>query len=138
MLASEAGETGPDGAAVYNGGVVELTNLEKLHSARGAHLSRGSGGARPRDRGGDPGSAKVGVGASSEEEIRAVRRTRLGFRDDVTVRLVPLESGDHTNTHAKIESRSHVSLWDLGQNKRNLKELLGAVNENLIPETDAS
>ncbi len=75
---------------------------------------------------------------SSEEEIRAVRRTRLGFGDDVTVRLVPLESGDHTNTHAKIESRSHVSLWDLGQNKRNLKELLGAVNENLIPETDAS
>ncbi len=111
MLALEAGETGPDGAAVYNGGVMKLTNLEKLHSARaartypvGAETLARAIEAAIRDL------SRWELARSSEEEIRAVRRTRLGFGDDITVRLVPLESGDHTNTHAKIESRSHVSL----------------------------
>lgn len=72
---------------------------------------------------------------SSDGEVRAVRRTRLGLGSDVTVRLLPLESGDHTNTHASFESRSNTALWNLGQSKRNLGELLTAIDANLKPET---
>lgn len=64
-----------------------------------------------------------------------VRRTRLGLAYDVTISLIPLESGAHTNTHAAFESATRAGLWDLGQNKRNLNELLRAVGENLMPET---
>lgn len=68
---------------------------------------------------------------SSEGEVRAVRRTRLGFEDEITVRLTRLESGAHTNTHARFESTSRLGLWDLGQNRRNLRELLEAIDREL-------
>ncbi len=68
------------------------------------------------------------LGRASEGEIRAVRRTRLGFRDEVVVRLAPLTSGARTNTHARFESASRVGGWDLGQNRRNLYELLAAID----------
>lgn len=68
---------------------------------------------------------------SSPDEIRAVRRTRLGFGDDVVVRLVPPGSGARTNTHAGFESASRVGGWDLGQNRRNLRELLAATDAKL-------
>ena len=75
------------------------------------------------------------LGGASEDEVRAVRRTRLGFVADVSVRLAPLESGAHTNTHARFESRSRAGPRDLGRNRRNLDELLRAIDKNLMPET---
>jgi len=72
---------------------------------------------------------------SPEGEVRAVRHTCLGLAYDVTVRLSNLESGAQTNTHAAFESASRAGPGDLGQNKRNLDELLRAVDENLMPET---
>jgi uncharacterized protein (DUF1499 family) len=62
--------------------------------------------------------------SSTGTEIRASRGTRLGFTDDVTVRLTPSPSGAHTNTHVVFHSASHVGVWDLGQNQRNLSQLL--------------
>ena len=73
--------------------------------------------------------------SSSETEVRAVRRTRLGFVDDVVVRLSEKKTGDRTNTHARMESTSRVGIWDLGQNNRNLRDLLDAVDRELRVET---
>jgi uncharacterized protein (DUF1499 family) len=57
----------------------------------------------------------------------------LGLAHDVTVCLSHLESGVHTNTHARFESASRIWPWDLGRNRRNLNELPRAIDENLIP-----
>ena len=73
------------------------------------------------------------LGGASGDEVRAVRRTRLGFAADVSVRLASL-SGVHTNTHARFESRSRAGPWDLGRNWRNLSELLRAIDKKLMPE----
>lgn len=71
--------------------------------------------------------------SSSETEVRASRKTRvLGFTDDVTVRLTPNPSGAHTNTRAEFRSASRLGLWDLGQNQRNLDELLAAIGQKLM------
>lgn len=65
---------------------------------------------------------------SDDEKLSAVRRTRLfRFKDDVTVRVTTLGDG----SEAYIESASRVGKGDLGQNRRNLKELLEAVNLKL-------
>ena len=73
------------------------------------------------------------VSSSEMEEVRASRKTRvLGFTDDVTVRLTPSPSGAHTNTRAEFQSASRLGLWDLGQNRRNLDELLAAIDQELI------
>ena len=73
------------------------------------------------------------VSSSEMEEVRASRKTRvLGFTDDVTVRLTPSPSGAHTNTRAAFQSASRLGLWDLGQNRRNLDELLAAIDQELI------
>lgn len=71
---------------------------------------------------------------SPEGEVRAVLRARLGLACDVSVRLSRLESGTHTNTHAAFESSSRTGPWDPGRNKRNLDELLRAIDERLMPE----
>ncbi|MCO5166516.1 MAG: DUF1499 domain-containing protein [Planctomycetes bacterium] len=60
--------------------------------------------------------------------VRLMRTTRLlRFRDDVTVRVAP--SGSAWVVTA--ESRSRVGRGDLGQNPRNLRELLGALRDRL-------
>ena len=64
-----------------------------------------------------------------------MRRARLGCGNEVTVRLVRLESGDHTNTLAKFEVHSCAGLWDFGWNRRSLEALTHAVDKNLKPET---
>jgi uncharacterized protein (DUF1499 family) len=57
--------------------------------------------------------------------IKATRRTRLfRFIDDVTIRLESL-SDTVTGIHARSQSR--VGKGDLGQNRRNLLELLRKV-----------
>jgi uncharacterized protein (DUF1499 family) len=54
--------------------------------------------------------------------IHATRGTRLfRFIDDVTIRLEP--TADGTRIHARSQSR--IGAADLGQNRRNLRELLG-------------
>lgn len=55
--------------------------------------------------------------------IRATRRTRLGFVDDITIRL------EATATGCRVHARSQARLGkgDLGQNRRNLVELIGAL-----------
>ena len=66
---------------------------------------------------------------SSETEIRAVRESRLfGFGDDVTVRLQTLLPG---GTRAELRSASRFGVWDLGQNGRNLRKLLEAIDREL-------
>lgn len=70
-----------------------------------------------------------------EEEIQAIRKTRLGFEDDATVRLTTRPVGAYTNTHAEFQSTSRIGLWDLGQNGRNLKELIAAIDQELAAES---
>ena len=71
---------------------------------------------------------------STETEIRASRKTRLGLAEDVTTRLTPSPAGAHTNTHVVFHSASRISVWDLGQNARNLTELLAAIDQRLVAE----
>ncbi len=69
---------------------------------------------------------------SSETEVRASHKTRvLGLADDVTVRLTPSPAGAHTNTRAEFRSASRIGLWDFGQNRRNLDELLAGIYRRL-------
>lgn len=72
------------------------------------------------------------VTGATDEEIQATRETRLlSFTDDVTIRLTQIQSGANTNTRAEFTSASRKGVWDLGQNRRNLNELLDAVDRNL-------
>jgi uncharacterized protein (DUF1499 family) len=69
---------------------------------------------------------------ADEEEIRAVRKTPVfGFSNDVTIHLIPSPVGAHTNTRADFRSASRIAMWGLGQNRRNLEELLAAIDREL-------
>lgn len=59
--------------------------------------------------------------------LQAVRATRTGFKDDITVRIVT-EGG---KTVVKVRSRSRTGKIDFGQNARNIRELLEAVDQEL-------
>lgn len=78
------------------------------------------------------------LGASEENEIRAARETRLlRLEDDVRVRLTPHSEDDvlvgtSYRARAEFQSTSSVGLWDFGQNERNLRELLEAVDQELV------
>ena len=64
-------------------------------------------------------------------ELHFVRTTPLmGFKDDVIVKI----SEEQGETLIEAESRSRVGRGDLGQNPRNLKELLRAVRVQLQSE----
>lgn len=68
------------------------------------------------------------LGNSAYGELSATRQTGLlRFTDDITVRIVERNGG----TEAHFESASRVGKGDLGQNPRNLTELLEAVNGEL-------
>jgi uncharacterized protein (DUF1499 family) len=61
-------------------------------------------------------------------ELQLVRTTGLmGYKDDIRVRIEPAEGGSRLSA----ESRSRVGKGDLGQNPRNLRELLGKLREVL-------
>jgi uncharacterized protein (DUF1499 family) len=63
--------------------------------------------------------------AADGSEVRAVRKTRLfRFRDDVTARVRP----DPGGARLELTSASRLGRGDLGQNPRNLEELLRAVD----------
>ena len=71
----------------------------------------------------------VGSGHGPEGAfVSAVHETLVfRFKDDVTVRI--RRTGGRTTLSAR--SRSRVGKWDLGQNARNLRELLEAVDARL-------
>jgi uncharacterized protein (DUF1499 family) len=61
--------------------------------------------------------------------LHFVRKTGLvGYKDDIRVRIEAAEGGSRLSA----ESRSRVGKGDLGQNPRNLRELLGQVR-GLLP-----
>jgi uncharacterized protein (DUF1499 family) len=69
---------------------------------------------------------------ADEEEIRAVCKSPVfGFSHDVTIHLTPRSVGAHTNTRADFRSTSRIAVWDLGQNRRNLEELLSTIDRKL-------
>ncbi|VTS01963.1 Putative secreted protein OS=Rhodopirellula maiorica SM1 GN=RMSM_07393 PE=4 SV=1: DUF1499 [Tuwongella immobilis] len=66
--------------------------------------------------------------AAEAGTLRLTRRTRtLRFVDDITLRIVPTESG--IELHARSQSR--LGKGDLGQNRRNLLELFAALRRDL-------
>jgi uncharacterized protein (DUF1499 family) len=66
--------------------------------------------------------------SSANGELHATRSTGLfRFTDDVKVRIVERTSG----SEAYFESASRIGKGDLGQNPRNLSELLKATNHEL-------
>lgn len=66
--------------------------------------------------------------SSGDGELHAVRRTRFfRFEDDVTARI----AGRGSHSEVAFESASRVGKSDLGQNSRNLRELLEAIDREL-------
>lgn len=69
--------------------------------------------------------------AGNAIQLHFVRTTGLvGYKDDIRVRIEPAGSGSRLSA----ESRSRIGKGDLGQNPRNLRELLGHVRASL-PES---
>jgi uncharacterized protein (DUF1499 family) len=56
--------------------------------------------------------------------IQAERKTRTGFVDEITLRI-RREGGQ---TRVKVRSRSRSGKIDFGQNARNIRELMAALN----------
>ena len=68
------------------------------------------------------------LAGSSETEVRASRKTRFpGLTHEITVRVHPSPADTHTNTRAEFRSASRVGLLELGQNRRNLDELMAEI-----------
>ena len=68
------------------------------------------------------------LGGLAGNEVRAVRTTRLfRFRDDVTARVTPAPHG----ARLQLTSASRVGKGDLGQNPRNIEELVRAVDREV-------
>ncbi len=63
--------------------------------------------------------------------VALIHTTRwLGFQDDVRVVLAPSETGKaETGTTVDVTSQSRIGKGDLGQNPRNIRELLRALRE---------
>jgi uncharacterized protein (DUF1499 family) len=60
--------------------------------------------------------------------VQAVRTTRVfRFSDDVTVHV----TGSGGGSEVSVRSSSRVGKWDLGQNARNVRELLGELDRRL-------
>jgi len=61
-------------------------------------------------------------------QLHFVRTTGLvGYKDDIRVRIEPAGEGSRLSA----ESRSRIGKGDLGQNPRNLRELLGPLRTSL-------
>lgn len=65
---------------------------------------------------------------SGERGFKVIRKSALfHFEDDVTVRIQEHQYG----SEATFESASRVGKYDFGQNPRNLRKLLAAVDKEL-------
>jgi uncharacterized protein (DUF1499 family) len=73
-----------------------------------------------------PGWSVVGSGGGpGGHSIQAVHETAtFGFKDDVTIQIRP----DGRRTRVSVRSKSRVGQWDFGQNARNIRELLAALD----------
>jgi uncharacterized protein (DUF1499 family) len=70
------------------------------------------------------------LSAREESGLRAVRATSLlRFKDDVELKAEPDE--DAARTRIELTSASRMGKGDLGQNPRNLRELLDALDREL-------
>ena len=70
----------------------------------------------------------VGEGAGpAGAEIQAAHSTLLRLEYDVTIRI-RREKG---RTHVSVRSKSRSLAWDFGQNARNIRELLAALDRAL-------
>jgi uncharacterized protein (DUF1499 family) len=71
----------------------------------------------------------VGAGQGpAGTEIQAVHTTRVWrFKDDVTIRI----TRPGGRTRVSVRSKSRVGAWDFGQNARNIREFLGALDREL-------
>ena len=75
-----------------------------------------------------PGWTLVGAGRGpGGMSVQAVHATLPGFKDDVTIRI-RREAG---KTRVSVRSRSRVGKLDFGQNARNIREFLGALDHDL-------
>jgi len=76
-----------------------------------------------------PGWVVLGSGSGpAGAELHAVRSTPLlRFKDDVYVHVQRKDG----RTHVSVRSKSRLGAWDFGQNARNIRELLGALDERL-------
>jgi uncharacterized protein (DUF1499 family) len=64
-------------------------------------------------------------GGPGGHSIQAVHETpTLGFKDDVTIQI----RRDGPRTRVSVRSRSRVGPWDFGQNARNIREFLAALD----------
>ena len=68
----------------------------------------------------------IGSGAGpGGHSIQAVHELpTLGFKDDVTIHI----RQDGPRTKVSVRSRSQVGPWDFGQNARNIREFLAALD----------
>lgn len=70
------------------------------------------------------------LASHNESGLRAVRATSLlRFKDDVTIEAEP--GGSPGQTRLELTSASRIGKSDLGQNPRNLRELLDALHREL-------
>lgn len=68
------------------------------------------------------------IESRDDEEVKAVRQTRIfRFKDDVSVSISSADNGSEAHFH----SASRIGKGDMGQNPRNLRELLQEINEQL-------
>ena len=109
---------------VVAGGVLEVEeSLQRLCTARTNWTHEGHA-APPEDA-----KATEGVEGPVLDTHHLVRATRLiGYKDDI---WVIVESVDADSVRIHLESRSRVGRGDLGQNPRNLQELLAWLREDL-------
>jgi uncharacterized protein (DUF1499 family) len=71
----------------------------------------------------------VGVGGGpAGAEIQAVHTTLVGLKHDVTIRV--RREGSRTRVSAR--SKSRTGPWDFGQNARNIRELLYALDHEVF------
>ena len=61
--------------------------------------------------------------------VEATRKTRVGFVDDLTIRVTP--DGDDACV-VSVRSRSRVGRWDLGQNARSIRNFQAALQEAVV------
>ncbi len=59
--------------------------------------------------------------------LHAVRTSRLGFKDDVYIYITGLDK----STEIRVWSKSRIGIGDLGQNPRNIVQLLKKIGSNL-------
>jgi uncharacterized protein (DUF1499 family) len=100
--------------------------LRPIHAGRGAaemvELVKGAAGNLPRW------DLAEETAQGDEIKLHYVRTTPLfRFQDDITVTIAPEGEGSVVTA----ESQSRVGKGDLGQNPRNLKELLGTVRREV-------